>query len=123
MIVNILPGRCPGLQTFLPFQGDAIMIPEEPEKRRRTIGMKRDIQVQVMFFHVLRDLVGREKEKMQIESGTTVSDLLMDLYAEHPQLDELDQTVMLAVNQEYSKRSRVLEDGDEVALLPPVGGG
>ena len=32
-------------------------------------------------------------------------------------------SLAVAVNQEYAGRDRVLSEGDEVALLPPVSGG
>ncbi len=33
------------------------------------------------------------------------------------------RALAVAVNQEYARRDRVLLEGDEVALLPPVSGG
>ena len=45
------------------------------------------------------------------------------LAAEFRGLDEYQQTISVAVNEEYAKFSTPLKDGDEVAFLPPVSGG
>ena len=45
---------------------------------------------------------------------------LVDAY---PALANYDRSVMLAVNREYADRQAVLEDGDELACIPPVSGG
>ncbi len=84
------------------------------------------MQVRVLFFGVLKDLVSSGGETMTLPEGSTVVDLTEQLRngsraesAGHPVWGAL----AVAVNREYAKRSAVLHDGDEVALLPPVSGG
>ena len=48
----------------------------------------------------------------------TLGDLLAD-----PRFAALPADALLAVNQTFADRSTPLQDGDEVALMPPVSGG
>jgi MoaE-MoaD fusion protein len=87
------------------------------------------MQVRVLFFGVLKDLLSSGGETMTLADGVTVADLTEQLRngssihraesAEHPVWGAL----AVAVNREYANRAAVLHDGDEVALLPPVSGG
>jgi molybdopterin converting factor small subunit len=40
-----------------------------------------------------------------------------------PGLREYERTMSVAVNADYAKMSAKVDDGDEVAFLPPVSGG
>jgi MoaE-MoaD fusion protein len=81
------------------------------------------MRVNVLFFGVLKDLVGRASESLDLEEGATVADVLSH-YEEHvPKIREMLPAVALSVNQHYAGPGAVLGPGDEVALLPPVSGG
>jgi MoaE-MoaD fusion protein len=79
------------------------------------------MQVRVLFFGVLKDLLASSGEALTLPEGTTVTQLLerLRVRAGHPVWSGL----AVAVNREYASGSAVLSDGDEVALLPPVSGG
>ena len=55
--------------------------------------------------------------------GTTVGQLFDDLVAQHPRLERMRPATMLMVNKAYVPPDDVLQNGDEVALIPPVSGG
>lgn len=79
------------------------------------------MQVRVLFFGVLKDLLSSSGEALTVPEGTTVTQLLERLRARagHPVWSAL----AVAVNREYASGTAVLTEGDEVALLPPVSGG
>jgi MoaE-MoaD fusion protein len=79
------------------------------------------MQVRVLFFGVLKDLLSSNGEAVMLPEGATVEDLMERLRdgRTHPVWGAL----AVAVNREYAARSVVLREGDEVALLPPVSGG
>ncbi len=87
------------------------------------------MQVRVLFFGVLKDLLSSSGATVTLPEGATVGQLTEQLRngigthgsgsAEHPVWGAL----AVAVNREYANRSVVLHEGDEVALLPPVSGG
>ena len=81
------------------------------------------MQVKVLFFGALRDMLGRAAETIEIPAGAQLS-CLLDRYTQQvPKLKGLLPSVAVSVNQEYASRSDTLREGDEVALLPPVSGG
>jgi sulfur-carrier protein len=74
----------------------------------------------VLFFAHLRDAVGEEFLKVDA-AGKTVGDLKAELALNYD-LPKLD-TVMTAVNEEFAQDDEVIQDGDEIAFIPPVSGG
>jgi molybdopterin synthase catalytic subunit len=81
------------------------------------------MKVGVLFFGVLKDVVGRSAETVDLPQGARVRELLSHYSREAPQFDAMVPSLAISVNQEYSGTDRVLRDGDEVGLLPPVSGG
>jgi molybdopterin synthase catalytic subunit len=81
------------------------------------------MQVRVLFFGALRDLVGRSHEALTLPEGAHLFDLLAHYERSVPRLKDLLPAIALSVNQEYAAPGAVLHDQDEVALLPPVSGG
>jgi MoaE-MoaD fusion protein len=81
------------------------------------------MQIRVLFFGILKDLVGRSSETLEFPAGARVDDLLSRYVQQSKRIQEMLPSLALSVNQEYSRPDRQLHDGDEVALLPPVSGG
>jgi MoaE-MoaD fusion protein len=79
------------------------------------------MQVRVLFFGVLKDLLSSSGEAVTLPEGATVAQLMEQLRngGAHP----VWAALAVAVNREYAAASAVLQEGDEVALLPPVSGG
>jgi molybdopterin synthase catalytic subunit/molybdopterin converting factor small subunit len=80
------------------------------------------MRVRVLFFGMLRDLVGRSSELLELPPEASVSDLLA-CYRDLPRMSEFLPSLAISVNQEYARPDARLQDKDEVALLPPVSGG
>jgi molybdopterin synthase catalytic subunit len=81
------------------------------------------MRVRVLFFGLLTDVVSRREEEVDLKEGARISDLLGHYTAAFPNLRPLLSSVAVSVNREYAPVSTVLQDRDEVALLPPVSGG
>jgi len=81
------------------------------------------MKIRVLFFGVTQDLAGFQQEEAEIPDGSNLEGLWERYSARFPRFNDLSQAVLLAVNQEIANRARVLQDGDEVAFLPPVSGG
>jgi molybdopterin converting factor subunit 1 len=79
------------------------------------------MRVQVLYFGVLKDVMGQSRRMMEVAEGSSVAELL----GVHRGLvaASIWDSVAVAVNQEYARGGDVLKDGDEVAMLPPVSGG
>jgi len=83
------------------------------------------ISVQLRYFAIYRQKLGRSSEERLVPSGMTVGELFGAVVAERPeiQVPALRAATMLMVNQEYAAPDQVLSDGDEVVFVPPVSGG
>lgn len=79
--------------------------------------------VLVRFFAAHRDCVGGPETTVTLASGTTVAALWEQLVATYPCLAGHSRHVRSAVNEQFCPPERELQDGDEVAYIPPVSGG
>jgi molybdopterin synthase catalytic subunit/molybdopterin converting factor small subunit len=74
------------------------------------------VRVTVRLFAGLRERAGTAR--LEIEGVERVDDVWAKLA-----LGEEPAGLLYAVNRDYADRGRALENGDEVALIPPVSGG
>ncbi|MFD1537570.1 molybdopterin converting factor subunit 1 [Nonomuraea guangzhouensis] len=82
------------------------------------------MNVRVLYFGAIHDRVTKVRSEMvTLESGATVSDLLQQLNVAHPGLNKVRSHVRIAVNESIVEISEALNEGDDVALIPPVAGG
>ncbi len=81
------------------------------------------MRVRVLFFGVLKDIVGCSEDSPEIPAESTLASLF-DSYAERfATLRDKRPSILFARNQEFSKPGTMLHENDEVAFLPPVSGG
>lgn len=81
------------------------------------------MQVQVLFFGPLKDIVGRAEEGVTIEEGSSVGQLYELYRTRFPKLAAHASSILFSRNREFVREGEGLQDGDEVAFLPPVSGG
>ena len=81
------------------------------------------MQVKVLFFGRLKDLVGADEERVELPAGASVGDLAAHYRGRVERWSEFQPSLAVAVNQEYADEEARLNAGDEVAFLPPVSGG
>jgi MoaE-MoaD fusion protein len=76
------------------------------------------VRVRVRLFAGLRERVGMGENELELPEGALARDVwdLLELGAEPAGL-------AYAVNRQYVDRDHGLEDGDELAIIPPVSGG
>ena len=85
--------------------------------------MVEPLELPVQLFASVREAVGRDRVTVELDPGASVADLLDRLSAEHPAIARHRSSLAVAVNHEIAPGDRPLRRGDEVALIPPVGGG
>ncbi len=76
------------------------------------------MEVRVRLFAALRERVGAPEVVLELPDGALVGDALDRLAGVTNGVP-----AVLAVNREYADRAAALNEGDEVALIPPVSGG
>jgi len=102
--------------------------------------------IQVKYFGKLRELLGVKKEEYTVKEGTTLADLLASHIPErHPAVSKtwaetLFRTIkgemaqnrngipvlnnyLVIINGKSAKLNERLKEGDELAIMPPFGGG
>jgi molybdopterin synthase catalytic subunit len=81
------------------------------------------MKIHVLLFGVLKELVGRSGETIDLAAGTAVRDVLLRYARQAPRFEAMIPSLAISVNREYVASDHVLREGDEVGLLPPVSGG
>ncbi len=80
------------------------------------------MQLTILAFGVTRDIVGGSQIQFSLPERATVEQLKEQLVIRYPALDNL-KSLLIAVNSEYSQSETILQETDEIALIPPVSGG
>ncbi len=82
-------------------------------------------EVQLRFFAGLREKIGTEKTGFELENIPEPLDNLVERVAtKFPEIEGELEHVSIAVNEEIVRpRQTTVSPGDEVAFLPPFGGG
>lgn len=82
--------------------------------------------ITVRLFGMTKMLAGNQGTlSLNLVNGGLVKDLIGALEDGYPAIGELIQKkkVLVSINQEIAHEDTVIQDGDEVALLPPFAGG
>lgn len=80
------------------------------------------ISVRCLFFATYRDAAGADAIVLDVPRGATVGDLVRRV-RERIGSDVIPERPVVALNQEYATADVRLDEGDEVAFIPPVAGG
>lgn len=81
------------------------------------------MRLHVQFFSQLREIVGVDEVALDIPAGTTVADLLAQLYRAHPALEKWDRNLLVGAGVEFVGRDYAVQPNDQIAIMPPVQGG
>jgi molybdopterin synthase catalytic subunit len=85
--------------------------------------MTADIRIRIRLFAMQRELAGTRGLEVSVPAGATIEDAWSALVERHPVLAPGRPAVRFARNGAYAPAGTALEDGDEVAMIPPVSGG
>jgi molybdopterin converting factor subunit 1 len=78
--------------------------------------------VTLLLFASYADALGVSSLDLELPRESTVGELLAAIRS-RPGAERLPPKPLVAVNQAYAGLDRVVREGDEVALIPPVAGG
>lgn len=79
------------------------------------------MRVTLLYFASVREITGLDREVLEVESGCDLAALRELLVDKWPAMAQLP--FVFACNQEYACLDDLLEEGDEVALVPAISGG
>lgn len=81
------------------------------------------MKVRLLYFAMLREIVGLPEEEIEVERGTRAIDIWQRLRQQHARLQDYNVPPLTAINEAYVDPETSLSDGDELAFIPPVSGG
>ncbi len=84
------------------------------------------ITLRVKSFAILKDIIGTQQITLQLarkDEGTTVADLRIRILELYPEISTQRIAMGIAVNAKMANDKSVINDFDEIALLPPISGG
>ena len=76
-----------------------------------------------LFFGAACDAVGAGEVALTLDAPLTAGAAREAIVARYPALARFGASLLFAVNQEYAAATQALQDGDELAVFPPVSGG
>ncbi|MTJ17434.1 MULTISPECIES: MoaD/ThiS family protein [Nostocales] len=85
--------------------------------------MSQSIAVTVKLFAVYQEAFDVSELVLDFPDGTPVQAVCDRLIAEHPKLSKWREITRFGVNLQFVAPDTILQNGDEVVLIPPVNGG
>ena len=81
------------------------------------------MRIHVRLFAILKDRAGVGRIELDMPLETSVAGAVQAVGEKFPQIQSLLNQAASALNCEYVPAITMLNDGDELALIPPVSGG
>lgn len=81
------------------------------------------ITITVKLFAAYQEAYGLPELKLNFPPQTPVNAVLDTLLQEQPQLEQWRELTRFGINLQFVEPNTLLQDGDEVVLVPPVSGG
>lgn len=78
--------------------------------------------IQLLAFGITKEIIGASQLTLDLQGNASIHSLKIRLLEEYPRLSHL-RSLAFAVNGSYADEHTVINEGDEVALIPPVSGG
>lgn len=80
------------------------------------------ITVRIKVFSYLKDKIGESEFHLVLTNGSTVNECIKQINSLYS-CDLSQEIFRIAINQSYQSENVLLNDGDELAFIPPVSGG
>lgn len=81
------------------------------------------MRVRLLLFAGLREAVGKKDMLLELDPGASLQELMTRVEEQFPPVAKYQGRLLVSLNEERAAMDTLLEEGDEVALLPPMSGG
>ena len=81
------------------------------------------MKVRAEFYSRVKEIVDASALELSLPENATVNNLFDQLKERYPQLREFEKSVLFGIGVEFVDRNHVLNEGDTIAVMPPVQGG
>ena len=79
--------------------------------------------ITVKLFAAYQEAYGKPDVVLEVASGSTVAEVGDRIRTPFPALHPLAAVTRYGINLEFVEPNTIVQDGDEVVLIPPVSGG
>lgn len=81
------------------------------------------IIIHLKLFASIKDICGFSEKDFSYEKPVSVNVIIQELIDLYPEISDKRGHLLIAVNEDYTNSDAILNDGDTVAIFPPVSGG
>lgn len=81
------------------------------------------MKIIVQLFAAAKDAAGKSQLELHLGPNPNVADMRLALVEAAIELQPIQDSLLVAVNNEYATNEQSLAENDEVACFPPVSGG
>lgn len=81
------------------------------------------ITVRVKLFAIYQEVYQTSQLNLEFPAHTSVTEVLNCIIAPYPQLERWRDVTRFGVNLQFVSGEKILKNGDEIVLIPPVSGG
>lgn len=82
-----------------------------------------NVKITIKLFAAYQEAYGVSELQWQFPENTPVSAVCDRAIKEYPQLSQWQDVTRFGINLNFVEPHTLLQDGDEVVLIPPVSGG
>ncbi|URD53092.1 MoaD/ThiS family protein [Chroococcidiopsis sp. CCNUC1] len=81
--------------------------------------MTNTLKVTIKLFAAYQEAYGKSELALEFPQNTPVAAVRERLISEHPQLSQWRDVTRFGINLQFVEPDTLLQDGDEVVLIPP----
>lgn len=79
--------------------------------------------IKILFFGTLAHQIGKDSMNITLVEPESIGTILKKIAADFPILNKIHHAVLFAVNHNQVNADHIVQDGDEIAFMPPFAGG
>lgn len=80
------------------------------------------MEIKLVAYGIAREIINGSKLNLEVPENTSIEQLKGKLQSDFPEFVKL-QSLKFAINEDYQTDQYVLQENDEVVIIPPVSGG
>lgn len=81
----------------------------------------KQMKVKLVAYGITKDILEGKNLDFELD-GQSIGDLKNQLCSRYPKLEDL-KSIRFAVNDTYAEEEQLVQENDEIILIPPVSGG